>query len=100
MVLGYLPLITTASDPNSTGELNELIESQWEAYVDGLGLERTMASVKGAMERFVAWVPTTGEFKITFVTTTTGEERVVEARTGSLGMQLATVTTVVVDPND
>jgi hypothetical protein len=100
MVLGFLPPTTTGSDPNSTGESNKFIESQWEAYVDSPGLERIVASVNGAMERFVAWVPTTGEFKITFVKRITGEERVVEARTGSLGMQLAPVTTVVVDPND
>lgn len=100
MLLGFLPPNISDADPNSTGESDKLIESPWEAYVDGPGLERTKASVNGAMERFVAWVPATGEFKITFVNTTTGEERVVETRTGSLGMQLEPQTTVVIGPND
>ena len=100
MILGFLPPNITGSDPNSTGESDKIIESQWEAYVDAPGVERTKASVNGAMERFVAWVPATGEFKITFMNTATGEERVVETRTGSLGISLAPQTTVEISSND
>jgi hypothetical protein len=100
MILGFLPPNISDTDPNSTGESGKIIESQWEAYIDGPGVERTKASVNGALERFVAWVPATGEFKITFMNTTTGEERVVETRTGSLGVSLAPQTTVEVGPND
>jgi DNA-directed RNA polymerase specialized sigma24 family protein len=63
-------------------------------------IERMTASVNEAMERFVAWVPTTGDFTITFVNTKTAEEREVGARTGSLGFQLAPVTTITGRPND
>jgi hypothetical protein len=100
MILGYLPPNISDSDPNSTGESDKIIESQWEAYVDAPGVERTKASVNGAMERFVAWVPTIGDFKITFVNTKTGEERVVGATTGSLGFSVAPNTTVVMPPQD
>lgn len=100
MILGFLPPNITESDPNSTGESDKIIESQWEAYVDAPGVERTKASVNGAMERFVAWVPATGEFKITFMNTATGEERVVETKTGSLGIPLVPETTVVAALND
>ena len=100
MILGFLPPNISDTDPNSTGESDKIIESQWEAYIDGPGVERTKASVNGALERFVAWVPATGEFKITFMNTTTGEERVVETRTGSLGVSLTPQTTVEVSPND
>lgn len=100
MIIGFLPPNISDADPNTTGESDKIIESQWEAYIDGPGVERTKASVNGAVERFVAWVPATGEFKITFMNTATGEERVVETRTGSLGVSLAPQTTVVVAPND
>ena len=100
MILGFLPPNISDTDPNSTGESDKIIESQWEAYIDGPGVERAKASVNGALERFVAWVPATGEFKITFMNTKTGEERVVETRTGSLGVSLVPQTTVVVAPND
>ena len=94
MILGFLPPNISDTDPNSTGESDKIIESQWEAYIDGPGVERTKASVNGALERFVAWVPATGEFKITFMNTKTGEERVVETRTGNLGVSLLPQTTV------
>lgn len=100
MILGFLPPNKTGTDPNSTQESDTITDTQWEAYVDALGVERTKASVNGAMERFVAWVPTTGNFKITFVNTKTGEERVVGATTGSLGFSVAPNTTVVISPND
>ncbi|MBU3688010.1 MAG: hypothetical protein B7C54_09770 [Acidimicrobiales bacterium mtb01] len=100
MILGFLPPSISGSDPNSTGESDKIIESQWEAYVDAPGVERTKASVNGAMERFVAWVPTAGNFKITFVNTKTGEERVVGATTGSLGFSVAPNSTVAEPPQD
>ena len=100
MILGFLPPNISDTDPNSTGESDKLIESQWEAYIDGPGVERTKASVNGAMERFVGWVPTTGNFKVTFVNTKTGEERVVGATTGSLGFSLAPNTTISEPPKD
>ena len=100
MILGYLPPNKTGTDPNSTQESDSITDTQWEAYVDAPGVERTKASVNAAMERFVAWVPTTGNFKITFVNTKTGEERVVGATTGSLGFSLAPNTTVAEPPQD
>ena len=100
MILGFLPPNISDTDPNSTGELDKIIESQWQAYVDAPGVERTKASVNGAMERFVAWVPTTGNFKVTFVNTKTGEERVVGATTGSLGFSVAPNTTIAEPPKD
>lgn len=100
MILGFLPPNISDTDPNSTGESDKIIESQWEAYIDGPGVERTKASVNGALERFVAWVPATGEFKITFVNTKTGEERVVGATTGSLGFSVAPNTTISEPPKD
>ncbi|MFN5793036.1 MAG: hypothetical protein ACK44X_10715 [Burkholderiales bacterium] len=98
MILGFLPPNISDTEPNSTGESDKIIESQWEAYVDAPGVERTKASVNGAMERFVAWVPTTGNFKVTFVNTKTGEERVVGATTGSLGFSVAPNTTIAEPP--
>ena len=100
MILGFLPPNISDTDPNSTGESDKIIESQWEAYIDGPGVERTKASVNGAMERFVGWVPTTGNFKVTFVNTKTGEERVVGATTGSLGFSVAPNTTISEPPKD
>lgn len=100
MILGFLPPNISDTDPNSIGESDKIIESQWEAYIDGPGVERTKASVNGAMERFVGWVPTTGNFKVTFVNTKTGEERVVGATTGSLGFSVAPNTTISEPPKD
>jgi hypothetical protein len=98
MIVGFLPPNISAIDPRSTSESDTVIESQWEAYVDGPGVERTKASVNAVMGRYVAWVPTTGNFRITFVNSLTGEERVVGATTGTLGWQAAPVTTIVEQP--
>ncbi len=98
MILGFLPPNQTGTDPNSTQESDTITDTQWEAYVDAPGVERTKASVSPSMERFVAWVPTTGDFKVTFVNTKTGEERVVGATTGSLGFSVAPNTTVAMPP--
>jgi hypothetical protein len=100
MILGFLPPNKTGTDPNSTQEFDTITYTQWEAYVDAPGVERTKASVSPSMERFVAWVPTTGNFKVTFVNTKTGEERVVGATTGSLGFSVAPNTTIAEPPKD
>lgn len=100
MILGFLPPNKTGTDPNSTQESDTITDTQWEAYVDAPGVERTKASVSPSMERFVAWVPTTGNFKVTFVNTKTGEERVVGATTGSLGFSVAPNTTIAEPPKD
>ena len=100
MILGFLPPNKTGTDPNSTQESDTITDTQWEAYVDAPGVERTEASVSPSMERFVAWVPTTGNFKVTFVNTKTGEERVVGATTGSLGFSVAPNTTISEPPKD
>jgi hypothetical protein len=100
MILGFLPPNISDADPNSTGESDKIIESQWEAHIDGPAVGRIKASVNGALERFVAWVPVTGEFRITVVNTKTGEDRVVDTRTGSLGFSLAPQTTIVESSQD
>lgn len=100
MILGFLPPNISDSDPDSTQESDNITDTQWEAYVDAPGVERTKASVSPSMERFVAWVPTTGNFRVTFVNTKTGEERVVGATTGSLGFSVAPNTTIAEPPKD
>lgn len=77
MVVGFLPPNQTGTDPSSTQESDTITVTQWEAYIEGPGVERTKASVSPSMERFVAWVPSIGNWTVTFVNTTTGEERVV-----------------------
>jgi len=77
MIVGFLPPNQTGTDPSSTQESDTITVTQWEAYIEGPGVERTKASVSPSMERFVAWVPSIGNWTVTFVNTTTGEERVV-----------------------
>lgn len=77
MIVGFLPPNQTGTDPNSTQESDTITTTQWEAYIEGPGVERTKASVSPSMERFVAWIPSIGNWTVTFVNTTTGEERVV-----------------------
>lgn len=77
IIVGFLPPNQTGTDPNSTQESDTTTVTQWEAYIEGPGVKRTKASVSPSMERFVAWVPTTGNWTVTFVNTNSGEERVV-----------------------
>ena len=94
MIVGVLPPNTTETDPNATRESEAISDSQWEAYVEGPGIERTTASISGVMGRYVAWVPVTGDFSVVFVNVVTGEERVVEVRTG-ISPRLTPETTIV-----
>jgi hypothetical protein len=94
MIVGVLPPNTTETDPNATRESEAISDSQWEAYVEGPGIERTTASINGVMGRYVAWVPVTGDFSVAFVNVVTGEERVVEVLTG-ISPRLTPQTTIV-----
>lgn len=103
MIVGFLPPNQTGTDPNSTQESDTITVTQWEAYIEGPGVERTKASVSPSMERFVAWVPVTGNWTVTFVNTTTGEERVaanVMTDNSVPPWVLSPVTTVPFSPND
>ena len=103
MIVGFLPPNQTGTDPNSTQESDTIAVTQWEAYIEGPGVERTKASVSPSMERFVAWVPAIGNWTVTFVNTTTGEERVaanVMTDNSVPPWVLSPVTTVPFSPND
>ena len=103
MIVGFLPPNQTGTDPNSTQESDTITTTQWEAYIEGPGVERTKASVSPSMERFVAWIPSTGNWTVTFVNTTTGEERVaanVMTDNSVPPWVLSPVTTVPFSPND
>ena len=66
MIVGFLPPNISDSDPNSTGESDKIIESQWEAHVEGPGVEKTQASINKTMGRFVSWIPAVGTYDIAF----------------------------------
>ena len=66
MILGFLPPNISDSDPNSTGESDKIIESQWGAHVEGPGVEKTQASINKSMGRFVSWIPAVGTYDIAF----------------------------------
>ena len=66
MILGFLPPNISDTYPNSTGESDKVVESPWEAHVQGPGVETTQASLNKTMERFVAWVPTGGRYDVVF----------------------------------
>ena len=103
MIVGFLPPNQTGTDPSSTQESDAITVTQWEAYIEGPGVERTKASVSPSMERFVAWVPSIGNWTVTFVNTTTGEERVVANVTAVSSDRWAVspnTTVVVPNPND
>jgi hypothetical protein len=103
LIVGFLPPNQTGTDPNSTQESDTITVTQWEAYIEGPGVERTKASVSPSMERFVAWVPVTGNWTVTFVNTTTGEKRVaanVMTDNSVPPWVLSPVTTVAFSPND
>ena len=99
MIVGFLPPHQMGTGTSSIQESDIL--TQWEAYIEGPGVERTKASVSPSMERFVAWVPSIGNWTVTFVNTMTGEERVVEDLvTGNdVPWPISPETTVVVGPN-
>lgn len=100
MIVGFLPPNRTGTDPGSTQESDTITVTQWEAYIEGPGVERTKASVSPSMERFVAWVPSIGNWTVTFVNTTTGEERVVANVTaGSSDRWEVSPNTTVVEAN-
>jgi hypothetical protein len=107
MILGLLPPNISDSDPNSTGESDKLFESQWEAYVEGPGVEKTQASINKTMGRFVSWVPAVGTYDIAFTNAREFPERSekriirVDPATRDENIWTATpVTTIVVNPND
>ena len=101
MFVGFLPPNQTGTDPNSTQESDTITVTQWEAYIEGPGVERTKASVSPSMERFVAWVPSIGNWTVTFVNKTTGEERVVNdpAMGNAVPWVISPVTTTAIGPN-
>ena len=104
MFVGFLPPNQTGTGPSSTKESDTITVTQWEAYIEGPGVERTKASVSPSMERFVAWVPSIGNWTVTFVNTTTGEERVVKNVVAGnehyAPWVISPVTTTVISPND
>ena len=101
MIVGFLPPNQTGTDPSSTQESDTITVTQWEAYIEGPGIERTKASVSPSMERFVAWVPSIGNWTVTFVNTTTGEERVVKnvVAGNDVPWVISPVTTIEIGPN-
>ena len=101
MFVGFLPPNQTGTDPSSTQESDTIAVTQWEAYIEGPGVARTKASVSPSMERFVAWLPSIGNWTVTFVNTTTGEERVVNdpAMGNAVPWVISPVTTTAIGPN-
>ena len=106
MIVGFLPPNISDSDPNSTGESDKLFESQWEAYVEGPGVEKTQASINKTMGRFVSWIPAVGTYDIAFTFAREfpeqSEKRIirVDPATRDKNVWTATpVTTVPVPPN-
>ena len=101
MFVGFLPPNQTGTGPSSTQESDTITVTQWEAYIEGPGVARTKASVSPSMERFVAWLPSIGNWTVTFVNTTTGEERVVNdpAMGNAVPWVISPVTTTAIGPN-
>lgn len=102
LIVGFLPPNVTGGDPNTTRESDSISDTQWEAYIEGPGIERTKASVSPAMEQFVAWVPATGTWKVTFVNTVTRDEQVVGSVVADGGKWMVSPNTTIVEasPND
>lgn len=102
LVVGFLPPNMTKSDSNSTSETDTNSGSQWEAYIEAPGVERTKASVSSSLKRFVAWVPVVGNFTVKYVNTVTGEERDVQNVSGFIEgpLTVSPVTTVAVISHD
>ena len=102
LIVGFLPPNVTGGDPNTTRESDSISDTQWEVYIEGPGIERTKASVSPATERFVAWVPATGTWKVTFVNTVTRDEQVVGSVVADGGKWMVSPNTTIVEasPND
>ena len=97
LIVGFLPPNVTGGDPNTTRESNSISDTQWEAYIEGPEIERTKASVSPATERFVAWVPATGTWKVTFVNTVTRDEQVVGNVVADGGKWMVSPNTTIVE---
>lgn len=107
MIVGFLPPNISDSNPNSTGESDKLFESQWEAHVEGPGVEKTQASINKSMGRFVSWIPAVGTYDIAFTLAREfpdkSEKRIirVDPATRDKNTWTATpVTTIPFNPND
>ena len=102
LIVGFLPPNVTGGDPNTTRESDSISDTQWEVFIEGPGIERTKASVSPATERFVAWVPATGTWKVTFVNTVTRDEQVVGSVVADGGKWMVSPNTTIVEasPND
>lgn len=102
LIVGFLPPNVTGGDPNTTRESDSISDTQWEAYIEGPGIERTKASVSPGTEQFVAWVPATGTWKVTFVNTVTRVEQVVGSVVADGGKWMVSPNTTIVEasPND
>ena len=102
LIVGFLPPNVTGGDPNTTRESDSISDTQWEVYIEGPGIERTKASVSPATERFVAWVPATGAWKVTFVNTVTRDEQVVGSVVADGGKWMVSPNTTIVEasPNN
>ena len=97
LIVGFLPPNATGGDPNTTRESDSISDTQWEAYIEGPGIERTKASVSPGTERFVAWVPATGTWKVTFVNTVTRDEQVVGSVVADGGKWMVSPNTTIVE---
>ena len=97
LIVGFLPPNATGGDPNTTRESDSISDTQWEAYIEGPGIERTKASVSPGTERFVAWVPATGTWKVTFVNTVTRVEQVVGSVVADGGKWMVSPNTTIVE---
>jgi hypothetical protein len=106
MIVGFLPPNISDSNPNSTGESDKIIESQWEAHVEGPGVEKTQASINKTMGRFVSWIPAVGTYDIAFTLAREfpeqSEKRIIRVGPATRDKNVWTatpVTTVPVPPN-
>ena len=97
LIVGFLPPNVTGGDPNTTRESDSISDTQWEVYIEGPGIERTKASVHPGTEQFVAWVPTTGTWKVTFVNTVTHDEQVVGNVVADGGKWMVSPNTTIVE---
>ena len=97
LIVGFLPPNVTGSNPNTIRESDSISDTQWEAYIKGPGIERTKASVNPGTEQFVAWVPATGTWEVTFVNTVTRDEKVVGSVVADGGKWMISPDTTIVE---